>query len=384
MSSLTLITGKEVVESLSKDFWIKYNNLVKTGKIKTDGSLDEIPNRSKKTVVNLEQFRFIVEVQRVNNVNEANILKNLADIGGFAHKSCSPCDVFEYENPEINEVTSPDGLHRWIMAYLCGVLELAVNPQDVHNIDATEEEIRTAEKQFFDDKNGRSATITETDQMRSDKLSGKLTAKQLKFDTALKEIGVNVGDIGCPEKDATFTFDTVSELDKLVVIKDHPCEVSSIKSLANITQWVSTVLNSQNNNLSARLYGAVAKCKDMIDNLEDSVVSRAFDMWMTQKTKGSFGYYDVNWWTSLVQHSRNMENTIIRLLVAFNEWYRIRFEEPAFDKSMVSDFLPVMNTEINQFVEDCLVEGIPINYLPVGKMVVEEEDFSALEEALQV
>ena len=382
--SLTVITGEEVVKSLSKGFYSKFNKLVETGKIKTDGAIQEIPNRDKKTIVNLKHFRFIVEVQRVNNVNEANILKNLTEIGGFSHKSCSPCDVFEYEDPEIELVTSPDGLHRWIMAYLCGVSELPVNPQDVHPINATEEEIRSAEKQFFDDKNGRSAKITETDQMRSDKLSGKMTTKQRKFDAALKEIGVNVGDIGCSVDEATFVFDTVSELDKLVVIKNHPCEVASTERLAEITQWVSTILNNKNKELGARLYGAVAKCKEMIDDLNDPVISRAFDMWMTQNNKGSFQYYDVNWWTALVQHSRNMENTIIRLLVAFNKGYRNRFDTNAFDASMVSNFLDVMNTEINQFVDDCLVKGIPINYHPVSKMVVEDEDFSALEEALEV
>ena len=379
--SLTVITGEEVVASLSKGFYDKFNKLVETGKIKSDGALDEIPNRKKKTITNLRHFRFIVEVQRVNNVNENNILKNLTDIGGFAHKSCSPCDVFEYEDPEIKEVTSPDGLHRWIMAYLCGVPELAVNPQDMHPIDATEEEIRSAEKQFFDDKNGRSAKITETDQMRSDKLSGKMTPRQRKLDTALKEVGVNVGDIGCPEDEATFVFETVSELDKLVVVKNHPCEVQSTESLAKTTQWLSTILN--NKGLSPRLYGAIAKCKEMIDDLDNVVVSKAFDMWMTSDSKGSFRYYHVNWWTALVQHTRNMENTIIRLMVAFNEWYRIRFDEDAFGASMVSDFLDVMNTETNQFVDDCLVKGIPINYHPVSK-VMEEEDFSALEEALEI
>lgn len=107
----------------------------------------------------------------------------------------------------------------------------------------------------------------------------------------------------------------MSELDKLVVIKNHPCEVASTERLAEITQWVSTILNNKNKELGARLYGAVAKCKEMIDDLNDPVISRAFDMWMTQNNKGSFQYYDVNWWTALVQHSRNMENTIIRLLV---------------------------------------------------------------------
>ena len=40
---------------------------------------------------------------------------------------------------------------------------------------ATNEEIIASEKQFFDDKNGRNAKITLTDQMRSDKLSNTMS-----------------------------------------------------------------------------------------------------------------------------------------------------------------------------------------------------------------
>ena len=46
--SLTVITGEEVVKSLSKGFYSKFNKLVETGKIKTDGAIQEIPNRDKK------------------------------------------------------------------------------------------------------------------------------------------------------------------------------------------------------------------------------------------------------------------------------------------------------------------------------------------------
>ena len=193
--NLTIMTGQEILDRLSDSFKNDLQTLVKQGKVKSDGSLEEIPNAEDKKIISVDSFRFIVEVQRIDNIQTSNILKNLREIGGYSHKSAGVVDVFKYEDGTIEYVTSPDGMHRILMALICGVKEIPVNIQDVHPIGATNQDIIDTEKRFFDDKNGRSAGITETDKMRSDKLSGKMTPKQKKLDETLEKVGINVGDI---------------------------------------------------------------------------------------------------------------------------------------------------------------------------------------------
>ena len=185
---MTIVTGQEILDRLSDSFKNDLQTLVNQGKVKGDGSLEEIPNAKDKKIISVDSFRFIVEVQRIDNIQTSNILKNLREIGGYSHKSAGVVDVFKYEDESIDYVTSPDGMHRILMALICGVKQIPVNIQDVHPIGATNQDIIDTEKRFFDDKNGRSAGITETDQMRSDKLSGKMTPKQKKLDETLEKV----------------------------------------------------------------------------------------------------------------------------------------------------------------------------------------------------
>ena len=382
--SLTIITGKEIIQNLSPEFWEEFKRLEANGTIKTDGALDTIPNRDKKNITERDNFRFIVEVQRIDNIQEGNILKNLKEIGGYRHKSAGVADAFEYEDPEIDYVTSPDGLHRWIKAYLCNVDEISVNLQDVHAVDATNEEIIAAEKQFFDDKNGRNAKITLTDQMRSDKLSNNMTPKQIKLDEELTKAGINVGDIGAPKETATYSYGSISELDKLVTTETHPCYTDT-EEIKDTTIWMKDFI--ANDSIGPRLHGGIVSAKRIIDSKEDAVFSTMFEKWLRSTGKYSYAYYQTDWWTAKVQHTRNMENTTLRLLVAFNQWYREKFDgDNCISLNDLNDFLEVMNTETKQFVDDCIVKEMLIDYAPVANVAEEEEDsnYSSIDEALNV
>lgn len=373
--TLTVLSGEEILKNLSSKFWQEYKKLKDLNLIKTDGALDSIPNIKKKTVVNLENFRFIAEVQRIDNLQESNILTNLKEIGGFQHKSAGVADVFEYENQEIDYVTSPDGMHRWIMAYLSGVSQIAVNAQDVHSADASNQEIIDAEKQFFDDKNGRSAKITETDKMRSDKLTNKLSAKDQKLDENLSIAGVRIGEIGASEDDAIYEHDTKSEFDKLLGSVEHPCYVEP-----EVVHKISNVLVNiiPNGSVGPRIHGAIVNVLNSLENSDDPTLAVMFKKWLKATNKYSYRYYDKTWWSGLVQHSRNMENTALRMFCAFNQWYRSAIGENCITMKDVEKYLKVMNTETNQFVDDCLVKGMLIDYAPVAEME-EEEDFSSLD-----
>ena len=371
------MTGQEILDRLSDSFKNDLQTLVKQGKVKSDGSLEEIPNAEDKKIISVDSFRFIVEVQRIDNIQTSNILKNLREIGGYSHKSAGVVDVFKYEDGTIEYVTSPDGMHRILMALICGVKEIPVNIQDVHPIGATNQDIIDTEKRFFDDKNGRSAGITETDKMRSDKLSGKMTPKQKKLDETLEKVGINVGDIGAPKETAHYSYSTISELDKVVSNNEHPCYVD-LEEFGTSTIWMTNFIPKEGSN--PRLHGGIAVTKSIIDNLGDPVVESMFEKWFKSTGKYTYSYYQQEWWTAKVQHTRNMENTTLRLLVAFNQWYRTKFDgDNCISIDKISSLLEVMNTETKQFIDDCLIKNMLIDYAPVVKVEEEEEDFSFLD-----
>jgi len=364
---LTILTIQDIIK-LCPNLVNAVLKLVETGKVKNDGALDSIPNISKKNVISTEKLRFILEVQRVDSIEEANILRNLEEIGGFSHSSSGVIDVFGYEDDTKDYVTSPDGMHRALMAYLCEVMELAVNEQDVHSLTATDEEVINKEKKFFDDKNVRSAKVSTASQMRSDKLSGKMTPDQEKLDKKLADAYVHINTYGCAPETALFTLDSFAEVPKVFLN-----EKSTFYAGDNINETVTYMSKFlTRDSLSPKQFCAISYIfsKPFGEDEEKRVL---FKLFMTSNSKYSFGAYDENFWTDKVQHSRGMESAVIRLLVAFNQWHKFCFETNAVDMSYFDDILKLMNVETRHFVEDCINQGICIKKASILHEETEQE-----------
>ena len=62
--TMTLLTLKELLERHAPNLAKRVEELSAQGLIKTDGAIDEIPNRGKKNIMPLHLARIIEEVQR--------------------------------------------------------------------------------------------------------------------------------------------------------------------------------------------------------------------------------------------------------------------------------------------------------------------------------
>ena len=370
---LTILTIEEIVK-LCPNLVQGVNKLALAGKIKVGGQLDKVPNPTKKNVIETKKLRFIAEVQRVDSIEETNILKNLEEIGGFSHSACGVIDVFSYEDKSKDYFTSPDGMHRALMAYLCGVEEIAVNEHDVHPTNATEQDIIDVEKRFFDDKNVRSAKVSTSSQMRSDKLSGKMTVEQEKLDKKLADAYIHINEYGCSPESALFTLNSFAEIPK--VFTNEKSVFYSGDNINETVTYMSKFLSSDA--LSPKQFCAISYIlsKPFGEDEEKRVL---FKLFMTSTSKHSFGTYGEKFWTDKVQHSRGMESAVIRLLVAFNQWHKFGFEENALDMSFFDEILKVMNVETRHFVEDCINQGISIK----KATIIQEDDESVDEEVLE-
>ena len=94
--TMTPLTLKELLDKHAPSLLSRVEELSAKGIIKTDGAVDEIPNRGKKLIMALALARIIEEVQRVDDIEENKIIENLRRCGGFSHKEALVGDVFGF------------------------------------------------------------------------------------------------------------------------------------------------------------------------------------------------------------------------------------------------------------------------------------------------
>ena len=375
--SVTLLTIKELLDKYAPNLIEKIEKLSDEGKIKTDGAIDEINNKGKKDIMPLHLARIIEEVQRVDAIEENKIIDNLLRVGGFSHKDALVGDVFGFEGEEYKSGT--DTMHRWIMAFACGVTEVTVNEQDVHSIDATNEEILRDEKRAFDARNKYSAKVSDTSKQRVAKTTGTWnTAQQAKHET-LKRVYIHINSYGVSRDHAYFVFKSFSEFDKLIENPSNPCYVETDDLKKTVEYFKNDILGKGIENYP-RLFGAL--CIVYSKFLSDKE-RRAFTVWLEDSSQSGYKFYNLNFWSQKVQHNRNMEQTTIRILCAYNQWRRNQLKENVIEITDLKDLLGFMNVETHHFVEDSIISQIPLKYDPVVA-TKEDDDFSSIDETLEI
>lgn len=148
--------------------------------------IDEIPLPGEKRIVSVADLYINTLTRRVDAIEFDKIMENLKTDGGFSHAIAGTIDTLYHEKTEID--SSPDGMHRSIITYICGVLKVGIQRQDIHPIDSTEDEMIQRELSFFKAKNERNSKVKETSKSRVNKLTGNMTPEQKNLIwTALKQ-----------------------------------------------------------------------------------------------------------------------------------------------------------------------------------------------------
>ena len=73
-----------------------------------------------------------VLIQRVGSIESEAIAKDIEEGGGFLHSKCPAIDLVMY--PDGSYGSAPDKMHRLIIAYICGVNNLRINPYLEHTL----------------------------------------------------------------------------------------------------------------------------------------------------------------------------------------------------------------------------------------------------------
>jgi hypothetical protein len=333
----------------------------KTKGVKSDGALDEIPLQDEKRTINVKDLYINTLTQRVDAIEHVNIQDNLKKFGGFSHKTSGTIDTFV---SKLYGDSSPDGMHRAIMAYICGVEQIAIQRQGEHPEGCSESEMIDAERDFFYAKNELNAKVKTTSKMRVAKLSGSMTKEQQELDNACAEVGIHVNDYGVSEDSAELVYkDGHGNMTNLLTNAKSSVYLGVDKFIKYIP------LLKQLNTGRTQLDGAIANVCDMLG--DESVNFKKYLKSEQYKTRHK------DWWTAKCQHGSGMETATIRLALCFNEWSRAKFNEDVVTFDMFGSFIEGMNDETIHFIHSCLIDGNPVDkvlldFTPETDSVIEE------------
>ena len=317
----------------------------KTKGVKSDGAMDEIPLRSEKRVINVKDLYINTLTQRVDEIEHTNIQNNLKKFGGFNHQTAGTIDTFV---SKLYGDSSPDGMHRAIMAYICGVEEIAIQRQGEHPEGCSEDEMIAAERDFFYAKNELNAKVKDTSKQRVDKLAGNMSDEQKELDLACVEAEIYVNEYGVSKDSARLSYKNGHGNMTNVLTNTKSVVYLGVQKFVKYIPLLQKLKTER-----TQLDGAIANVCEM---LGDEYIT--FKKYLESE---QYKIRDEDWWTGKCQHGSGMETAVIRLALCFNEWHRSKFDSDIVEFEMFDSFLKGMNTETHHFIHSCLVDKNPVD-----------------------
>ena len=180
-------------------------------KYKKNGPIDKISGKKKRYLRAVKNLYINLREQRIEAIEVDNIIDNLITDGGFSYKSALLLSVIDNQKYKI--LVTVDGMHRILMALLCGVDKVAVSELEEVLPNATQEEIEQIEHDLFDAANARSAKVDTSTQKCSNKKSGNMSQKDRNQDNMFADprvricVGTGSGAFGVRRSKTVFVYD---------------------------------------------------------------------------------------------------------------------------------------------------------------------------------
>lgn len=351
-------TVQEVVENFKPTLekWKKQKNKG----IKKDGALDELRINAHITgsiAMNIEDILINTLTQRVTGIKESKIIKMLKESKGFLHSKCV-IKLLAYPNGDM--MVCFDGMHRIIMAYLCGVKQIKVNIVDAHDETDTFQQMLDRERELIKVENIEGEKLDKGDIQRIDQTSNNLTPYEKKLAGQFKVLDIGFKGFGAKSKKNEFgkvvppkysfseSYGNFSEL-----IED----TNSVwfVGIGNMKEYLDICHEIWPDSKKSQKYCAIAKCLDVLHTHPD-----LFDEFQNYLKSNDFKQHKDAYWTRKNIHNMAIPHMITRVLVRFNEWYRYEVEDKrVITDDMIKPFVAdkIMPQEIRNHVFYCLVMG---------------------------
>tara|TARA_Y100001937_G_C7097468_1_gene320807 strand:+ start:148 stop:1464 length:1317 start_codon:yes stop_codon:yes gene_type:complete len=323
---------------------------------KNNGPIDKPSSKKKKLLRSIKRLYINLREQRIEAIEVDNIVNNLVKDGGFSYKSALTLSIIDNKKYKIK--VTVDGMHRIIMAYLCGVDQVAITEEEEVSPDATEKEIEALEHHLFLTANERSAKVDAVTQKCNNKKSGNMSAKEKKQDAAFSDprvrisVGKGTGAYGVHRSKTSFVYEAgFDEWYRLLDVTSCKYYIG-MDAFADIRDDLVTVIFKDRSIDVALAYLLKISNGKQKRSLLNYVKSDSFDKRMIEK-----GY---NYWTGGVEHGKNVETTVIRIATHWNEWYRDLDDGNIIDLTTIP-FINDMNMETKCFTVDSIFHEKPIS-----------------------
>tara|TARA_A100001035_G_scaffold76636_1_gene59031 strand:- start:1041 stop:2237 length:1197 start_codon:yes stop_codon:yes gene_type:complete len=295
--------------------WVKNQRL--KGKIKMDGALDDIEEGTSYIMRNLDKIYINKDAQRLLGLKKSWIRDTLNKSGGFLHKKCN-LSLFYYEEFDVYAVS--DGMHRLILAWICGVAEVQTVIAGTHKKGTSAQDCIDKEYQWFISRNFENNQLTAADKQLMEKKADKLSKDQEIAEKLFKELEINCGSIGAD--------DTYDEFQNPVPPDfNYPDEsIDNLVEAFNDTKSVFYVGES-----AWRLYSDTALAvwtkrytqKDIALVKVFTILSENYrKLFREYLSSEEFENIKVEYWTTKCVHGEAIVTAIVRLLCRFNGWIR--------------------------------------------------------------
>ena len=320
--------------------------------IKKDGALDKLRKTDGASVMKVLDLMINTLTQRVTGIKESKIQKFLKKSGGFLHSKCV-IKLIRYPN---GVLVCFDGMHRLIMAYLCGVEEVKVNIVDHHDEGEDYQQILDRERLLIKVENEEGEKLDKGDLQRIDRTTNNLSQEELKAQDVYTREGVRFKGFGAAKttdeygkrKEPKYTF-AESHTNMTLLLFDKKCLWYVGKK--GFGSYLSICQDVWENSRVTQKWCATIKCLSLLssDDREHFIKYLKSD---------DFKGHSLSYWTAKPIHQEAISTAILRMLVRFNQWYRTTYGKRVIKDEMVTPFLEAMPQEIVTHVYACLVKNV--------------------------
>tara|TARA_B100002019_G_scaffold66431_1_gene57047 strand:- start:863 stop:2182 length:1320 start_codon:yes stop_codon:yes gene_type:complete len=348
-------TVKEVIENFKPT--LEAFKKQKNRNIKKDGALDKLRINSEITgsiKMSVEDILINTLTQRVTGIKDSKIIKMLKEAGGFLHSKCV-IKLLAYPNQDM--LVCFDGMHRIIMAYLCGVKEIKVNIVEAHDPEDTFQQMLNRERELIKVENIEGEKLDKGDIQRIDQTSNNLTPDQKRIAGQFKSLNIGFKGFGAKS--------TKDKYGKVVAPKYSFSEsygnfaqlIDDVDSvwfvgIGDLKEYLEICHDIWPDAKKSQKYCAIAKCLDVLKTEPD-----VYEHFKKYLKSTDFTQHKESYWTRKNIHDQAIPHMITRVLLRFNEWYRTEIEDQrVITDEMIAPFLAdnIMPQEMRNHAYYCL------------------------------
>lgn len=306
-----------------------------------------------------------VLIQRVGSIESEAIAKDIEEGGGFLHSKCPAIDLVMY--PDGSYGSAPDKMHRLIIAYICGVNNLRINPYLEHTLsgdfDEDVETIMNTERKAFNHFNKEQRKVSKEASDKADAVVGGNSSyiSTRNFATKSKLHFTDNSDYNPnePDEDSLVYKNGTVNFQTLLMSKNSPLYLGEKECEKQIDFLRTLKRDSEDPDQQrrAQIDTAIMWVRSQLESVVGEETVKLFDSWLSKQDLSS------GQWTGLNSTGRAVETACVRFLVFCyadlreKSNTRLFSPDPVTTDAIFGKLIPFQGIESNKFIKAVVIYG---------------------------